>query len=59
MKEYYLIEDITGGGFWDKHYRKFRGYLYACKFESEKQALDFAKKEVRGVFKITKIYDIK
>jgi hypothetical protein len=59
MKEYYVIEDIANGGFWDNHYREFRGYLYTRKHESEEEALNFAKKEVRGVFKITKIYDIK
>ena len=59
MKIYYVIEDITNGGFWDSHYRKFRGWLFAEKFNSENEALIFAEKEVRGVFKITKIYYIK
>ena len=59
MKTYYVIEDVTGGGFWDACYRKFRGYLYTWKYDSEEEALIFAEKEVRGVFKITKIYDVK
>lgn len=59
MKTIYVIEDITNGGFWDSHCRRFRGWLYAVKFNSEEGALTFAEKEVRGIFKITKIYDIK
>jgi len=59
MKTYYLIEDITGAGFWDAVARRFGEYLFTHKFESESEAFIFAEKEVRGVFKITKIYDIK
>lgn len=45
MKAYYVIEDITGGGFWDAHYRKFRGYVFTWKYDSEELAKKFCDRE--------------
>jgi len=57
MTTRYLIQEIDGTGFWSKGYRRFKGFLFADQFESEDQALIYAKKECIGIFKIIKIYD--
>ena len=59
MKEFYVIQEIDGFGFWDNLHRKFRGYLFTHHFISEEELRIFAKKENIGVFKITKIFDTK
>lgn len=59
MKITYLIESVDSFGFWAYGYNKFKGWLYRAEFSSEEEAIEYAKKNNIGVFKITKVYDTK
>ena len=35
MKTYFVINSITNGGFWDSNECRFRGILFATKYENQ------------------------
>lgn len=55
----YVIQDIDNQGYWSDDFKRFKGFIFAAQYESEEKALETAKKDNVGVFKITKIYDTK
>lgn len=59
MRTIYLIQEPDGFGFWSDYDSKFRGYLWAKKFNTKEELLEYTKKRDVGVFKITKVYDTK
>ncbi len=59
MKKLYLIQDVDGMGFWSHHDRKFKGYLWAEKFDDKIELLTYAREENIGVFRITEAFDTK
>ena len=59
MNSFYVIQEIGRGSFWSDYDGYFRPYLWATKFDTEEEIIEYAKKRGIGVFKITKVYDTK
>lgn len=59
MTKRYLIQDLDTHNFWSTEYRRFKSFLFADRFETQEKALDQAKRDNVGIFKITETYDTK
>lgn len=59
MREFYVIQEVDGMGFWSDYDSRFRGYLWTDKFETKAELLQYAQKRNIGIFIITKVYDTK
>lgn len=59
FKVFYVLQDVTNGAFWSSAHRKFKGWLYADKFDTKSDAIEAAVSNNVGICKITEIIDTK